>query len=124
MSFNRSSIVFGIVCTVLVVFCGLLFLGYARLSLGAADADYQTEIFDAMRTQALESTKPSDIAGSLDYAVNHYPSGTKHRKGSKLDRVVERHRSAVVREIVEHLRRITGQDFGDNAEPWIEKYAK
>jgi predicted metal-dependent hydrolase len=86
-----------------------------------ADKD---RIFDAMQTQSHQSTTPRDIAESLEYVAHYYPSGTKQEAGSRLDRVVERHRKAVVRDIVEHLRSVTKQDFGERPEPWIEKYVK
>jgi len=74
--------------------------------------------------QSHQSTKPRDIAESLEYVVWYYPSGTKQEAGSRLDRVVERHRKAVVRDIVAHLRSVTNQDLGERPEPWIEKYAQ
>jgi hypothetical protein len=121
---KRLAVVLGIFCAVLFVSSGYLFLSYGYLNLQAAFADEQTQIFDEMRTQALQSTAPSNIAGSLEYVVVYYASGSKQRTGSKLDRVVERHRTAVVREIIAHLRRVTGQDLGENPEPWIQKYAR
>jgi len=85
-------------------------------------ADEQTENFDASRVQALQFTEPHDIASSLTFVVYYYPSGTKQLVGSRLDRVVERHRTAVVRDIIAHLRLITKLDLGENPEAWIEKY--
>ena len=108
----------------LFVGSGFLFWSYGYLHLQAAFADEQTQIFDEMRTRTLQSTAPPDIAGSLEYVVIYYPSGSKHRAGSKLDRVVERHRTAVVRDIVAHLRRTTGQDLGKSPDAWIQKYAQ
>jgi hypothetical protein len=64
------------------------------------------------------------FSARLRYVISYYPSGSKQRTGSKLDRVVERHRTAVVRDIVAHLRRTTGQDLGEGPEPWIQKYAQ
>ncbi len=113
----------GVLSAVLFVGSGFLFWSYGWLYVQAAFADDQTQIFDEMRTRALQSTSPPAIAGSLRYAVSYYPSGSKQRAGSLLDRVVERHRTAVVRDIVAHLRRTTGQDLGESPEPWIQKYA-
>ncbi len=121
---KRLVIVLGALCAVLFVCSGFLFWSYGYLHLQAAFADAQTQIFDEMRTQALQSSAPPDIAGSLEYVVTYYPSGSKQRAGSKLDRVVERHRTAVVRDIVAHLRSSTGQDLGESPEPWIQKYAR
>jgi len=121
---KRLAVVLGVFCAVLFVGSGFLFWSYNYLYLQAAFADEQTQIFDEMRMRALQSTVPPDIAGSLEYVVIYYPSGSKQRAGSKLDRVVERHRTTVVRDIVAHLRHTTGQDLGDSPEPWIQKYAQ
>ena len=121
---KRLAVGLGIICTALFVGSCFLFWSYGYLYLQAAFADEQTQIFDEMRTRALRSTSSPDIAGSLEYVVFYYPSGSKQRSGSKLDRVVERHRTAVVRDIIAHLRRTTGQDLGERPEPWIQKYAQ
>jgi len=121
---KRLALVLGVLCAVLFVGSGFVFWSYGWLYVRAALADEQTQIFDEMRTQALQSTAPPDIASALEYVVIYYPSGTKQRAGSKLDRVVERHRTAVVRDIVAHLRRTTGQDLGESPETWIQKYAQ
>ena len=122
-NWRRVAIVLGVFCAVLLVGSGFLLWIHGSLHLRTAFADEQTQIFDDMRMRALQSTAAPDIAGSLEYVVFYYPSGSKQRAGSKLDRVVERHRTAVVRDIVAHLRRTTGQDLGDGPEPWIQKYA-
>jgi hypothetical protein len=121
---KRFAVVLGVSCAVLFVASGFLFWSYGYLHLQAAFADEQTHVFDEARTRAIQSASPSDIAASLEYVVIYYPSGSKQRAGSKLDRVVERHRLAVVRDIVAHLRRTTGQDLGEGPEPWIQKYAE
>ena len=77
-----------------------------------------------MRTRALQATSPSEIAGALEYVVGYYPSGSKQCAGSRLDRVVERHRTAVVRDIIAHLRRTPGKDLGDSRDPWIRNYVQ
>ena len=112
----------GITCLLLFAGGGLLFWNYGWLKIHAAFAEEQTRIFEDMRIKALQSTAPADIAGSLQYVVWYYPSGTKQDLGSRLDRTVERHRAATIREIIAHFRRITGQDLGDSPEPWLQKY--
>ena len=123
LAIKRLAVVLLAFCVALFVSSGFLLWNYGYLVLQAAFADDQTQIFDEMRTKALQSTAPSDIARSLEYVVNYYPSGTKQAAGSELDRVVERHRTAIVRDIVAHLRHITGQDLGDSPGPWIQKYS-
>lgn len=120
---KRLVLVLGVICAALFVGSGFLFWNYGNLQVQEAFADEQTQIFDDMRTRALQSAAPPDITGRLDYVISYYPSGSKQRMGSRLDRVVERHRTAVIRDMVAHLRRTTGQNLGESPEPWIQKYA-
>ena len=121
---KRLAVILGVFCVGLFVGSSFLFWSYAWLHVQASFADEQTQIFDEMRARALQFTSPPDIAGSLEYVAFYYPSGSKQQAGSRLDRVVERHRTAVVRDIVAHLRRTTGQDLGEGPEPWIQKYTQ
>lgn len=121
---KRFTIALGVLFAVLLVGSGYLLWRYGHLQLQAAFAEEQTRIFEEMRTQALQSAAPHSIAGSLEYVVTYYPSGTKQSVESRLDRVVERHRTAAVRDIIAHLRRTTGEDLGEAPEPWIQKYGR
>jgi hypothetical protein len=107
----------------LAILLGWQSWNYARLKIEVAFAEEQTRIFDDMRNKALGES-PTGAAESLAYVVNYYPSGSKQREGSRLDRVVERARVATVREIISELRQKTGEDLGVKPETWIEKYAK
>lgn len=109
-------------CAALVVVCGCLLWNYGWLKIRVAFASEQTQIFDDMRAKALQSD-PAGAAGCLQYVVNYYPSGSKQETGSRLDRMVERERTRAVSDIISHLRAKTGQDLGENPEPWIQKYA-
>ena len=80
-------------------------------------------MFDELRVQALHDDA-IEAAACLKHVFIYYPSGSKQRTGSHLDRTVERHRISAAREIIAYLRRTTGQDLGDKPEPWIERYAK
>src|ERR1041385_733725 len=75
-----------------------LFWNYSRLRIEGAFAAEQTEIFEEMRVRALQSD-PVGAASSLEYAVRYYPSGSKQRTGSHLDKMVERERTRAVRDI-------------------------
>jgi hypothetical protein len=123
-AFKRLAMVLSVFCTLLLFATCVLYWNHTVLRVQAAFADEQMQVFDQMRSRALESISPPDIAGFLQYVLMYYPSGTKQRTGSKLDRVVERHRTAVVRDIIAHLRRITGEDLGESPEPWVRKYAQ
>ena len=121
--YKRLMIVYGVACIGLVVLCGSLFWSYGSLKIRVAFASEQTQIFDEMRTRALQSDA-AEAAGCLQYVIGYYPSGSKQESGSRLDRMVERERTLTVRDIVAHLRTKTGEDLGERPEAWIQKYAK
>lgn len=112
----------GVAVLLLLSLCGWFVWRLGWLSLEVHFADEQTAIFDEMRVRALAGDA-EEAARCLDYAASYYPSGSKQPRGSPLDRVVERQRAAAVREIVAHLRRLTGEDLGEAPEPWVAKYA-
>jgi hypothetical protein len=47
----------------------------------------------------------------------------KQREYSRFDRIVERARPSVIRDIISQLRQKTGEDRGDEPDIWIQKYA-
>jgi hypothetical protein len=102
---------------------GWLFWRHGWLSVHVAFASDQVEIVGEMRERALRS-QATEAARCLAYAVTYYPSGTKQTTGSRLDRIVEQYRAIAVKDILIHLRRVTGDDLGDDPEAWIQKYAK
>ena len=121
--YKRLTIVLGVLCVGLVILCGSLFWSHGWLTIRVAWASEQTKIFDEMRTRALTSD-PAGAVGCLEYVVGYYPSGSKQETGSRLDRMVERERALVARDIVAYLRTKTGEDLGESPEAWIQKYAK
>jgi hypothetical protein len=121
--YKRVTIVLGVVCVGLVVLSGWLFWSYGWLKVRVAFASEQTQIFDEMRTRALQSDA-AEAASCLEYVVGYYPSGSKQETGSRLDRMVERERTLAARDIIAHLRTKTGEDLGATPETWIQKYAK
>jgi hypothetical protein len=120
--YKQLTMALGVVCVGLVVLCGGLFWSHGWLTISVAFASEQTQIFDEMRTKALQSDA-AGAAGFLEYVVDYYPSGTKQQTGSRLDRMVERERAQAERDIIAHLRIQTGQDLGESPEAWIQKYA-
>lgn len=115
-------IVLSVALLLVLALAAKLFWDTGMLQVQVAFASEQTGIFDSMRTQAL-SSDAAGAAGSLEYVVHYYPSGTKQVAGSRLDGVVERARADAVRAIIAHLRTKTGEDLGDDPEKWIQKYA-
>jgi len=105
---------------VISLLLGMCCFKYIPLGLRVAFAEEQTQIFDEMRTMALQSN-PDKAVEYLEYAVTYYPSGTKQISGSRLDRIVERARQAAIREMIADLRAKTGHDFGDDPNLWINE---
>ncbi|HWN93900.1 MAG TPA: hypothetical protein VNT99_02610 [Methylomirabilota bacterium] len=120
-SYKRLTIALGIVCVLMLVLCGCLFWNHGWLTIRVAWATEQINIFDEMRQRALQSDA-ADAAGCLAYVVSYYPSGSKQKTNSRLDRMVERDRVRVTRDILAYLRIKTGQDLGEHPEVWIQKY--
>ena len=120
---KRLTTLLGVVCVGLAVLSGSLFWRYGWLFARVALPEEQTHLFEEMRTKALQSDA-AEAADCLAYAVRYYPSGTKQVTGSRLDRMVERHRASAVREIIAYLRTKTAEDLGENPEAWIQKYGK
>jgi hypothetical protein len=121
IGYKRTVLGLSVACAALAVLCGWLYFQHGLLSLRVAFAFSQIEIIDEMRTQALKST-PRDAVAKLDYAVNYYPSGTKQTVGSRLDRLVEAARNRALRDIIGYLRQTTGENLGDDPEPWVKMY--
>jgi hypothetical protein len=70
---------------VITLACLFLAIKQTLAILEVADADSQTAVFDELRLQALNSG-PTGAADYLETIVYFYPSGTKQRTGSPLDR--------------------------------------
>lgn len=120
---KRLTVALGVACVGLLALCGGLFWRHGSLTMRLAWASEQTQIFDEMRTRALQAS-PSDAAGCLKYVVHYYESGSKQQTDSRLDRMVERERRRATRDIIAYLRSKTGQDLGESPEAWIQKYAQ
>lgn len=108
----------------LVIVVALQLLNSVWTSLQTSLADEQTEVFSELvedATKALEQ-RPRDVKRALellDYVHSYYPSGTKLKSGSTLDRIVERARLQAEGQIVGTLRSVTGKDYGSSAEAWL-----
>lgn len=120
---NGLLVLVGLVALLLAILLGWQTWNHARLKIEIAFAEEQTRIFEDMRQQALGGS-PSGATEALAYVVSYYPTGSKQREGSRLDKVVERARASVIGDIISELRQKTGEDLGAKPEAWIEKYAK
>jgi len=98
-AYKRLTIVLGAVCVGLLVLYGCLYWSYGWLKVRVAFASEQTQIFEEMRTRALQSDV-AGAAGCLEYVVRYYPSGSNQETGSRLDGMVERERTIAIREML------------------------
>ena len=119
--YQRVTIVLSIVCVALLALSAALIIHFLPLEMRVVIARSQVQLFDEMRERSLQ-TNTSGSADTMSYIVGYYPSGTKQIAGSPLDQIVEQARAAAIRECIDHLRKTTGEDLGDAAEPWIKKY--
>lgn len=109
---NASKLFVALATLLFAVASVVLFL-HGKLTLQIAMAEEQIQIFDLMRTKALAAS-PREASECLEYVQNYYPSGTKQKVGSRLDKIVELARAASTREIITYLQIKTGKDFGNN----------
>ena len=119
---NGLLVVVGLVALLLAILLSWQSWNYVRLRVEVAFAEEQTRIFAEARSKALESSV-TEAAELLDHIQYYYPSGSKQRAGSHLDRIVERDRVGASRDVIHYLRQKTGEDLGEKPEPWVQKYA-
>lgn len=86
-------------------------------------ADEHARELETLRDHALASTNATEIVDTLRYMAIYYapsdPEVLKKRHESLLRRV----RRVLIREVIDHLRKLTGRDLGDDPAPWVAAYA-
>lgn len=112
-----------VITVIAIVFGGWGWAKFTILGIQASFAAEQTSIFERARSDSRPFDR-STTCDALDYVVGYYPSGTKQVTGSFLDQVVERHRQAVMRELIARLRNSSSDDFGDDPQDWIDAYCR
>jgi hypothetical protein len=86
-------------------------------------ADAHAEALEEMREHALSQTSASDVAATLRHASRWYGTITPTPSETPEARLLRRVRIGIVRDIIAHLRELTGKDLGADPKPWIEVYA-
>jgi hypothetical protein len=115
-----------ILVAVVVVMAALLIWSVAenlRFQIQTVLADGHAMMIEEMRDAALESTNVTAVADSLRRVSRFYASPKADTNRSPAERLLRRVRSGSEREIIAHLRRLTGKDIGDTPARWIEAYA-
>ena len=91
---------------------------HAYLSFEIAQARQQIDYFYDLSDEARLGNRSSAIA-HLEAVLYFYPSGTRFTSGSVLDSLVENDRSRASQRIIDHLRKISGEDCGNDPQEWI-----
>ena len=106
----------------IAAWCGYLGL---RQGVEAVLADNRAMILDEMRESGLAHTNVTEIATTLRSVERWYRDPAAEGSLPRaLHNLMERVRAGVRRDLIRHLREVTGEDLGGEASPWIQKYAK
>ena len=96
----------------------LLFYTHVRMLVDVMCAGDTTDVIDQSINRPSKGLN-NDLE-CLHSVINYYPSGSRIRQGSTVDRVVERARSWAVAKIIDDLRKPTGKDLGDDPQNWLK----
>ena len=77
------------------------------------------------RDAALANTNITEVADSLRWVGRFYRPPEPPASGIKRHHynLIERVRASYQRDIIDHLRQLTGNQIADDPELWIQKYA-
>jgi hypothetical protein len=112
-----------------VISAALAAWGWGRSVIGevhATLADGWTEMLQEGRDAALANTNITEVADSLRWVGRFYRPPEPPASGIKRHHynLIERVRASYQRDIVDHLRQLTGNQLADDPQLWIQKYAK
>jgi hypothetical protein len=86
-------------------------------------ADEHARELEFLRDQVLVCTNVTEIADTLHYMTIYYAPDHEAVRRKRYESLLKRVRVALIREVIDHLRIVTGEDLGDEAAPWIATYA-
>lgn len=109
---------------VTLALAGYAWVGWGELRVRAALGEEQGRMFEECRAKALETTNTGQIVGLIEAAIAYYPSGTKQRRASHLDLLVEQSRRLSVQAMLAHLRDVSGTNLGDDPQRWIDAFRR
>lgn len=107
----------------IAVWCGYLGL---RHGVEAVLVDNWAMALDEMRESGMAHTNATAIASTL-IGVDRWYQGPDPDGGGRsraLHNLLGRIRAGVERDLIRHLRDVTGEDLGEDPKPWTQKYAK
>ena len=118
---TKQKLVTGSIFLLMAFIIGSLFWELFKIKYAVASAVDQIEIYDSMALQSNNATV-EDIISHLELTVKYYPTGTKQKTGSRLDKIVENNRAKSIEKIIEILKTKTKDNLGSDPEIWIAKY--
>lgn len=118
IGYRRLTILLLLVIVGLFGFAWHLVLECARYRADERGAWLTVRDFQRSRDFA-ERSEPKEAVQVLDQ-IAHLPPA---RTNGPLDRIIENERARQVRQLIEYLRKTTGEDLGDDPAKWIEKYS-
>jgi hypothetical protein len=77
--------------------------------------------YDERREEAFKGDL-SQAAKSLNSVVEYWP--VKVPRDGEFGYIASSSRKSAIREIITRMRTLTGEDLGDDPQPWIQKYYK
>jgi hypothetical protein len=115
-----------ILAAVVAVLVGLLIwsvVSNLRIHIETILADGHAMMIEEMRDAALEKTNVTEVADYLRHVSRFSPPADPKDLKMPAERLLRRVSTSVEREIIAHLRRLTGKDLGNDPVRWIEVYA-
>ncbi len=92
----------------------------------AGFVDYECETTEDLcrNWHLIENRDASSLAMRLQFLMGYYESRSNMLAGSRLQRMVRRNYEQAVTNVLDTLRRETGEDLGSDPHAWIKKYEK
>ncbi len=86
-------------------------------------ADEHARELEMLRDHALASTNATEIVDTLRYMAIYYAPSDLEAFKSRSESLLRRVRRGVIRDVIGHLRKLTGRDLGENPAAWVAEYA-
>lgn len=117
-----SGIILGIAFGVVVLVAIIGWAKYLLATIELAQVEGRAGHINSLRNEALTGTNVTECARLL-YGVQHFYAVRKVEPSDKLQLLLDQVREPAINEIIQHLRRLSGIDLGENPGPWVERFA-
>lgn len=86
-------------------------------------ADEHARELETLRDSALASTNVTDAADTLRHIAIYYAPSDPEVLKKRYESLLRRVRRELIRDVIDHLRKLTGRDLGNDPAPWVAAYA-